>query len=75
MQPCVIGNGLVLNLFDCMPAPQCGSFCISSLQMLWIFEQLAGKDGGEMFERHGRGQVDDCRARLDQFKDMVDLRI
>src|SRR5688572_2899213 len=71
-QPGVEGDALMLDLLDRMPAPQSRRLGIGALQMARIAEQLMGDHGGEMLERHGRGEVDDRRAGLGLLEPLVD---
>ena len=49
----------MLNLFQCVPAPQVSSFLIGILPMPWIGEKLLGQDRGKMLEDHRRRQIGD----------------
>ena len=65
VQPGVVGDALMLDLLARHASATASAASGSApVEMARIRQQFMGEDGGEMLERHGRGEADDRRLRL-----------
>src|SRR5207237_1426732 len=74
VEPGVISNALVLDLFDGVPAPQVRGLLLRTGEVPLIGEQLVRDDRRKMLERHGRSDIDDRRPFARDRKALLDLR-
>ena len=66
---------LVLDLFDRMPFPHPPHLGIGGAEMVGVGEEFMRHHRGVVFQRHGRGEVDDDRAALGQLEHFGDAAI
>ena len=66
MEPGVIGDALMLDFLDRVPAPHRPRFRLGVGEMARIGQQLMRENGGEMLQRHGRRYRCDRRLGFDE---------
>ena len=72
VQPYVVDQALVLDLFGCVPAPDIGSDRVGALKIARIGKQMPADDRREMLQRDGDREVEFLGATLGQFQHRTD---
>ena len=75
VEPGVVGDRLVLDFLGRVPPPQVRRLAGGAGHVLRIGQRLARHQGGDVLERHCRGEIDDRRALAGEIEPRLDPRL